>query len=677
MTTDLSIVSADLGLPNDTAFVHLPERCRQQLSDILQILPQVLDAKPLRAACRQHAGRVDGLSWQALYHRFRRYRVTRDWRDLIERRLAGPEFWAMIGPRGLPKAFCQWAKGIMERHQRTDHGGWAEIIHIWRNHHDYDGHHVARIPGYPRWPEATERTGFPLGWSETNMMRFARPDGYDSAATRIGPFAASLHRPSVLTTRVGLQVGERIEFDDHEYNVKVFFAGQKRAMRPRGFTAVDVLSGHLVPSFKPTLWDEDAEKKKALTERDFMWFVVYWLTRQGYRVEGTTFVVELGTAAIRAEFARRIEQVTQGLVTIERGSMFNEPSHAGQWSPRGKGNFRHKPLIEGAFSLIDNLLARLPGQTGLDRLTAPEELHGREQYLGRLLRDMETMPEEQASLLRLPVLTYSQFLTRAIEAYQAIDSTHEHELEGWARLGFETLDWRPSAELPWMPQERLLSLPAAEQQVMRSLIASDDRLVRARRLSRGEVWQRGAADLKRVAPQYWAELMGIEHGREVTVSRQSMFEFRDPQLSPEPLYFLAAAHGRHFPAGETYLGFVNPFDSSVMQITRANGSHVAIVEAWDLPTKGDTEAVKRSMGRQAQWERERRDLMQSRHHLEAHGRAELVAHNAAVRSVRTTAAERARARVLREFDGSAAELAEQPVLEDGEMTEELGAEALL
>jgi len=184
------------------------------------------------------------------------------------------------------------------------------VILIWKTHHDSgDGirppRYYAAIPGYDTWPVDDGIHGHPRGWSKRNLSRFV-PDLYDSAATRQGPFAAALFRPPVLKTRVGLSVLERIQFDDHEYNVKNHFPGQSKLMRPRGFTAAEELSSKFWASYKPTLWDMEEEAKKALTEKDAMWFVIYILTMVGYRLDekGTWLVVEKGTMAVEGGVRR-------------------------------------------------------------------------------------------------------------------------------------------------------------------------------------------------------------------------------------------------------------------------------------------------------------------------------------------------------------------------------------
>jgi hypothetical protein len=229
----------------------------------------------------------------------------------------------------------------------------------------------------------------------------------------------------VFKSRAELPFGHWVEFDDHEWNVKIHWPGQVKAMRPRGFAACERLSTFLKPSFKPTFWDPDLRKKQALTERDFMWFVIAWLTDIGYRTDeaGTCLIVEHGTAAIREAFEERIHRATDGKVRVVKGGMFDKAAHGGQMGGKGSGNFRHKALIEGSFNLIDNYFSGLKGQVGLDRLTCPEELGAREQYFGKLLKAAEShgSTESRPTDLMLPFLGWHEFVRRAMDLMAALN----------------------------------------------------------------------------------------------------------------------------------------------------------------------------------------------------------------------------------------------------------------
>jgi hypothetical protein len=625
-------------------YVMLPADVRKELDGIAGQLGNLLNAKSLLAACKAVAPTI-GMNSRQLYERVRSYIATRDWKALVNKAAAGSAFWESTKPIGLPVAFQKFYQKLCEDNQKVDKGGYRELILIWKTHLDSNGTYYDAIPGYDTWPQEDPRYRHPAGWSYRNLSRYS-PDLYDSAAARVGPFAASLYRPSVLTTRVGLAICERVQFDDHEYNVKVHFPRQPKAMRPRGFTAAEQLSAYLVPSFKPTLWDMDEEKKKALTEKDMMWFTIYWLCQIGYRTDerGTLLVVEKGTAAIKEAFAERIYRATGKHVRVSEPGMFSRPSHKGQFSPRAKGNFKHKPLVESSFYLIDNFFAGLPGQVGIDRLSAPEEMHGREQYLKSVLKVAESLPKDRAELLRIPMLNWAQFLNKGLELYDAINRNTDHEIEGWQELGYQDLQWRlklpDSSYTPWQSQNALLALPEPQRNAIHALTAIDTtgELTRAVNLSRHQVFHTEHAKalksgvMEKLSPWRYCELMGVENGYEVVVNKQSQLVIESREFGMKPLVYLARVNGRHLPVGEKYLAFINPWSPRIALLCKHDGAAVGLCEQWDIPCANDSEARLKMTGAQAQWEAERRAGLNERHADRALEIAHMREHNEAVES---------------------------------------------
>jgi hypothetical protein len=622
-------------------FCRLPDAVRSEFRVITLYVERILGADSVTGACKLVAPSI-GMSWNTLYQRVMRFKKSGDWRELINRAKAGPAFWAMTKLSGVPQCFVEYYRGLCERNNRVDMGGWRLLIQIWETHMDVDAEgkpvRVERIPGYRQWPRATAATGYPAGWTYQNLQRKAKHDAYDKLAARVSGFAASAFRPPVLTTRVGLALMEFVEVDDHEYNCKIRKVGQSRVMRPRGFNAVDVLSGCIfAQSFKPTLWDLENEVKKALTEKDMMWFVIHILCDIGYRADekGTMIAAEYGTAAIREAFAGRILQVTGDKVKVINGGLFGKAMHPGQFDGRRKGNFKHKPHVEESFSLVDNYFAELVGQTGLDRNTFPDDTAGREKYFAYLMRKCKSMTEGQIKQLVWPFMTWHEFLHKALDFYKGINACHDHELEGWEACGHVRLEWRPTEASPWMPQAMLKALPAADQQsLMRVLGQGEDGqgliLTRAQRMSRGEVFDAHASELTRVPPSLFPELMGLDAGRELVVTKDHLFVFEDYDISTEPLMFLAATRQQQFRIGEKFLCFVNPFNPSLLVACKAGGQVVGLCEMWERPCKNDLAGIRRMVGKQSHWEADRKQALALRHGNAADARARMLAHNEAV-----------------------------------------------
>jgi hypothetical protein len=621
------------------ALDKLPRDIYDELLRIAHYLPQLKSAKSVLRVCRAAAADV-GLPSKVLYRRVLAWIETGDWRCLIDRRRCA-FLWDSRDAVGLPEAFKEFYRGLREKHQRVATSAHRELLLIWRQHTDAAGNYHTHIPGYgDTWPAADARTGIPTGWTYENLQQAVPEDAYDTKAARLGMFAASEYRPPVRTTRVGLKLGERVEFDDHEFDKKTHFPGQPKAMRPFCFGGVEGLSSFADLCIRPVFWDAETETKKKFTEFQFRCFVVHWLMTHGYRADGTTLYTERGTAVIREDFARLLYTLSGGAIRVAQGSVFGAAAHPGQFTPRGKGNFKHKPQIEGLWSILENWLDRLPGQTGSNaRLNGPAELHGREDYLQRVLKQAARLPQDQAENLLLPVLTFHQFSRLAFEEMNTWLSTTDHELEGWDQLGYAVSEWRPDERaLGWYGAADFARLPEAEQQVLARRLADPAlQLTRARRLSRREVWDQQRGELVRFAPRQLHRLFPLTDGIEVTVSRQHLIEFTDREkFGPGEFRFLARDkhHGDALP-GEKYLAFFNPLDPRWLNCCRADGAHVALYEAWDMPGRNDIEAVKRQMGRQSEWEATRRQRIAGRHFDTAETRAHMIEHNRAVISGNT------------------------------------------
>lgn len=633
-------------------YAALPPDVKAEFDYIEAYLPSLIRAKSLRAACAEVAVNI-GLNSRQLYDRVLKYLDTHKWQCLVNKAKAGAAFWQSNQPVGLPVSFQKYYQKLCEEFQRVDRGGYRELMHQWRTHKTSSGEPVEKFPGYDKWPEPDKAGRHPKGWSYKNLNRFA-PDNYDSAATRQGAFAASKFRPPVFKTRVGLKLCEQVEFDDHEYNAKIHFPGQPKVMRPLGFTAAERLSASLFPCFKPMLWLEDEDKKQKLTEVDMMWFVIRWLTNVGYRTDkrGTDFIVELGTAAIKRAFAERIFKCTHGKVRVCLPGKFNRPAHKGQFAPRSKGNFKHKALVESSFNIIDNFFSALPGQVGLNRLTCPEELHGREHYFKQLLKVAESIPADDAAKLQLPFLTWNQFLTKGYELYHAIVINPEHNLEGWDELGYHATEYRlpiglgaQSGDLilssgqsakftDWQPMPEIgteaygavmAQLNSATSALAPYGIDGDFALTRARNLSRAEVFHMEhqkalhSGEIVKLSPWLYCELVGVENGHRVVVNDQHLFVIDSEKITlrRSPLRYLAQIAGgksaRQLKTGEEYLAFVNPFSPRIMLLCNLNGSAIGLCEQWESPCANDEEAILRQVGKQASWEADRRAQMNERH----------------------------------------------------------------
>jgi hypothetical protein len=628
---------------------HIPWEGQKEIRALLHTLQIIHKSDNLQKACErlsatlQRKGKKRGLSAERLRKHYINYRKTGDWRVLWNK-AKYPEQKA-----GLPEKFIKFWKKLCEDHQRVCAQAHRELVKIWETHFDSNGTRHDAIPGYDTWPEKATFTDLPEGWTYENLMRHA-PDQFERTAARIGRSAAAAFRLPVLTHRVGLRVGEYFQFDDHEYNVKVNFPGQWKAMRPRGFTAADVLSGCFFrQSFKPTLWDEVEEKKRVLSERDMMWFVIDVLTEVGFRNDerGTKLVVEHGTAAIREAFEQRIYDVTGGKVTVQRSGKFGRPAHKGQFEGRSHGNFRFKALIESGFNIIDNYLCGLPGQVGKDRLHAPEQLHGIDGYNNKLLKAATGMTPERAAQLKFPVLLWHEFTDRALDAYAAINRTHDHDLKDWDKLRFYAKEWRLPLEgggfSEWRSPAALLAMTPDEQNAVAALLQqSPELLTRTRKLSRQEVFDAGKDELTRVPYYELPALLGYEpgFGKVLNVTDKGLFRFEDQEYGSGEFIYIAVDAAKKRLTGE-FLCFINPHNPTYLVACRDNRV-VAVCPAYETACLNDVPGMQKLMGQQAQWEANALAEQRERHEPDARALDAMKRHNEAlIKGAPVTAAEKA------------------------------------
>lgn len=585
------------------AFARLPENARADLTRLLLTLSKIHVAKNKQAACKLYAATTArrGFSAPNLYRHYYNFIKTGNWRVLVNKAVAGPDWWETSEQIGLPEPFVQYFKGLCERNQRKCLPAWRELIRTWKTKTELqpDGSRkpIKKIPGYNEWPTATW-TGLPRGWSQGNLNRFT-PDSFELAAARQGREAASQFRRRVFSTRVGLKVGQFYLFDDQEYDLKVNFMGRnnRRAMRPLGLNCLDLFSACCFAfGFKPTLWDSETETKKKLREEDMFWFVAHILMNFGYRTDdcGTTFIVEHGTAAINDTFAERINQATAGKVRIERSGIGGEAAFPGLFEGASKGNPRFKAALESFFNLVRNETAFLPGQVGLDRNHHPVEMHGRDRYNNALLKAAAALPPERAALLKFPVLEWTEFEQIAMDIYSRINDRLDHALEGWQESRLFTKEWRLADSHPWSPIQTFLALPAPQQTALATLIESDPSLCRSRKLSPAEVFHQGKQQLTKLPSCMLPVLLGVERGYPVNIVH-GYITIKDKDIDADPLRF-PVGHGLQSLMQSGTLGYLNPFNPVLLVLADSQGRYIGETTLQETPNRADVESLKRQMG---------------------------------------------------------------------------------
>ncbi len=475
----------------------------------------------------------------------------------------------------LPFAFLEFWRELGELNQRKWKPAYDELLNIVRTHYGFPHEantapkHYAKLPGFDVWPEINPLFGHPDGMSYSNLMNHTS-DRYDVALMRYGRAKASEHRLPVLQSRERYEFGSVLIFDDHDFNQKVLF--QKKAMRPMGFGCVEYLSGCMVKmGLKPMLWDEDAQKKQVLTEREFLWFFLAVISDVGFHASGCRFDLENAKATIRQPWLGRLQAILGDKFVFNFGA---KPGNvvravAGEFAGKPKGNPRTKALLESFWNPLDNQTAGLVGQIGKDRDHSPAQLYGAEKYTEALLRTAEAkgIPE---SALQFPFDLFPNWTVQAHEAVNRINAAVDHALEAWEKCGFVQMQWRESETAGlWLQQNEFEALPDITRSIMRARLDANPALVRKTVLSRVQVANSLRAGLKKFPLHHWPEVLGKEFAlvnarsgsilHEVGKQHAGLFSFDCEAIDADTIHFYARTKHGYLKNGDRYVCFLNPF----------------------------------------------------------------------------------------------------------------------
>lgn len=520
--------------------------------------------------------------------------------------------------------FRKFVAGLYRHHQRDDEG--AEVhrvlldrLSLWRATGDPDH----RIPGYET-PPPNAKNGHPRGWSQRNIHRLRPRSKYGAALAKQGTKDASKYLLPVLNTRVGSRFAQVYFFDDQDMDRKVI-AGLSQTARPVGFNCLEYLSGaHVDYHLRLLHHDDEEDRKKTLTQREFTWLVIRVLQTVGYRTDevGTTLIFEHKTAdAFRNQalttfsghhsFDDAIHAFTDGHVSVARSGLFNKEAFAGMiYKPQSSGNFRRKAPIESAFRLVRTYDQLLDGQTGRRYDLAPEELYGLEKEEAQLARALANMPAFPQDLLRRQLLTFVECaeLYRAI--YRAINDRRWHALEGWDRIpGFTAPVWRWTTDTDqWWPQAELHRLQADDPQQHQHLLArlaADPDLTKVERLSPREVVDVCLAQDSRnlrtlppwaiplIVPREWAQLRKVADNHTIKI-REPLSGTKDYLVFPA---IVRTPQGDlHLPTGQQVLCYLSPLDDHNMVVCEQDGTYLGQLRRIVRTNPADVQGVIRQLG---------------------------------------------------------------------------------
>jgi hypothetical protein len=617
------IPSADL-----TQFYALSERNRAIVSDWCRALEIVLQADKVTEGFNRAASFFRGQKgFSANRIRTKYYEwleAKRDWRILVNYAVEGNN------NRRQPPEFVEFFRTLCENDQRTTSGAIVLIQSLWREGKEIPGYGDWRkwfLSEHPGHPLPRTCPGYPAGWNERNLRRYA-PTKYELKAVRIGRSAAATDRRLVYTTRAGLYVGAIYQFDDMWHDLMVNCLRERKPGRPLELFSHDLYSARKVRwGFRVRTKNDDGTYN-GLAERMTRMILAATLYQDGYSPRGTKIVVEHGTAAVADAIEQALIAASGGLITVHRSGMEGAPTHDGLYAGRAKGNFRFKGSLESLNNLTHNRFAHLPGQTGKDVMHRPEQLHGLLKNNDALLQAIAQLPPERASLLQFPLLTTDEFFRLALEIYENIHNRTDHDLEGWQE---NTI---PQFQLGgiWQDRDALMLMPPAEQSMAMAMLQSGAITTRERRLSPNEVWQRGASDLIPIHAGAVCDILGADLASERSI-RSQMIEFQDSEVSPDPLRYSALVrdiHGREtlIRDGEKVLAFANPFDIEQLFLQDARGKFIGIAPRVQSVCSNDLDAIHRACGAAAKVESAALAPIRARHAQEARSKAARHRHNA-------------------------------------------------
>lgn len=482
----------------------------------------------------------------------------------------------------------------------------------------------------------------PAGASYANLMAAANADPafrFSLAAARRGRKAAHRYIVPVLTTRVGLPVLAKVEYDDVWHNVDIMLGA--KVCQPLEFAGYDVASGFKCSSLMKPRFERADGVRDNLKERQFRFLFAYDHIVRGFHRDGIEDVVEHGTTAIRQGVERQIKAIPGmgSLITIRRSGILSEQVHAGLFIGNGGGNFRMKALCEGAHNILHNREAHLEGNRGRDAERMHESRAALVKYEERLMAAAARLPEEFALRLESGLMTFEEYAAAFKRIEDALMDDPEHSLEGWDgkvvrewRLAPDSNDWRTDAELMAIGRDD----PDGARAIA-AVIGRDPRLRRTRAMSRREAYLEGVSggDIVRVDEWYLPHFMDIEKDAvEVTVRDNGLIGIRDRMLyGRDELLFRAevrnhAGWNQPLAPGRKALALHNPMmPGRLWLVDSADGHTLGICPQYARAAAYDRHAIEVAMGEQAKDLAAKVLPVRGRHQQAAEDRARRMATN--------------------------------------------------
>ncbi len=536
----------------------------------------------------------------------------------------------------------------VENDRNTAIGGYRQMMSDFRR-----GRPMVGTVGTWREVWARERPGEPVpaecpmdwtphGATYANLQAVAKANPnyrFNIASNRRGRKAAAAYLLPVLTTRVGLPVLAKVEYDDVWHNTDIMLGA--KVCQPLEFAGYDVASGFKCSSILKPRFERADGKRDNLKEQQFRFLFAYDHIVRGFHKGGIENVVEHGTTAIREKVERQIRAIPGmgELIKISRSGILSEQVHAGLFIGNGGGNFKMKALCEGAHNILHNRAAGLIGSRGRDAEHLHESQAALVKYEERLMAAAARLPEEFALKLESGLLTFDEYHAAFRQIEDALMRDPEHKLEGWDgkvvqewRLASTSNDWRPMSELVAMAKED----PDGARAVA-VVVGRDPALRRVRPMSRWEAYRAGVegGEIVKVDDWWLPHFMDIEKDAiEVRVRDNGLIGFRNELLyGRDEMLYRAAVKNRAgwqqaMSPGAKALALYNPMmPEKIWLVDGGDGHTLGTCALYNRAPAYDRHAIEVKMGEQAHDLASKVLPIRGRHQAEAEERAARMANN--------------------------------------------------
>lgn len=488
-----------------------------------------------------------------------------------------------------------------------------------------------------RVPEVCPMDWVPHGATYANLQEISKANPeyhFGILASRRGRKAASRALLPVLTTRVGLAVGAKFEYDDVWHNIDIMMGA--KVCQPLEFAGYDVASGYKASSvMKPRFTREDG-KRDNLKEQQFRFLFAYDHIVRGFHKDGVENVVEHGTTAIRTNVERQIAAIPGmgSLIKIRRSGILSEQVHAGLFIGNGGGNFKMKALCEGAHNILHNRTAHLLGNKGRDAEHLHESQPALVKYEERLMAAAAKLPERFARQLQAGLLTFDEYHAAFRQIEASLMDDPEHRLEGWSDKVVK--EWRLSRDSnEWHSENELFEMDELEARAVAAVVGRDPALRRIRPMSRREAWLAGQSDFVRVDDWYFPHFMDIEKDAiEVRVKESGLIGFKNDLLyGRDEMLYRAQLKNRagwmqSLAGGTRALALFNPLmPEKIWLVDKGDGHTLGTCALYNRAPAYDRHAIEIAMGEQAKDLAAKVLPVRGRHQADAEDRARRMADN--------------------------------------------------